>query len=134
LRRYGLADAVRVTLDGTRVSLEIAENILFAPGQADLTAEGRKLLGRLGPVLPATGSAVTVEGHTDSQPIATARFPSNWELSAARAAAVGRALLDLGLPPARLMVAGRADTRPLADNAREDGRARNRRVNILLEP
>jgi len=74
-----------------------------------------------------------VEGHTDITPIATAMFPSNWELSAVRASSVVRLFVDGGVKPSRLTAAGYGDQRPVADNATADGRARNRRVTILIE-
>jgi chemotaxis protein MotB len=79
------------------------------------------------------GNPVRLEGHTDSNPIKTARFRSNWELSAARAIAVMEILNErFDLPPERLSVAGYADTAPVASNDTEAGRARNRRVDIIL--
>jgi chemotaxis protein MotB len=74
-----------------------------------------------------------VEGHTDSNPISTQRFPSNWELSSARASSVVRLFIESGVAPDRLTAAGYADQRPIAENNTEAGRARNRRVAIMLE-
>jgi chemotaxis protein MotB len=73
-----------------------------------------------------------VEGHTDDIPISTEKFPSNWELSAQRAATVVRALADAGIAAQRLEAVGYADTRPLAANTSEDGRKENRRVSLFL--
>jgi len=83
---------------------------------------------------PSAITAVTgVVRVTDNTPISNYRFPSNWELSAARASSVVRLFADAGVAPARLSAAGYGDQRPVADNAGESGRARNRRVTILME-
>lgn len=74
-----------------------------------------------------------MEGHTDTLPISTPYFPSNWELSAVRASSVVRLFVESGVAPARLTAAGYADQRPVADNSTAEGRARNRRVTILIE-
>ena len=76
---------------------------------------------------------LSVEGHTDNVPIQTARFPSNWELSSARAAMVTRRLIELGVPADRIRAIGYGDTRPRADNGTPEGRARNRRVAFVLQ-
>ncbi|WP_051340999.1 OmpA/MotB family protein [Azospirillum halopraeferens] len=132
LEQAGMPAGVAVTVQHNRVGIVIGDAILFAPGQADLSPSGRDLLARLAPVLAATPGEVVVEGHTDAIPIATPRFPSNWELSAARAAAVVRLLEGLGLPPHRLSAVGYADTRPLVPETDAESRARNRRVTLSL--
>jgi outer membrane protein OmpA-like peptidoglycan-associated protein len=101
-------------------------------GAAELLDGGKRVLTGLLPLLSAGGYMISVEGHTDSVPIATERFPSNWELSGARAASVVRELIALGIDENRLELSGFAHTRPLGDNATPAGRERNRRVNILL--
>ncbi|AMD01802.1 OmpA/MotB family protein [Halomonas chromatireducens] len=115
------------------ITLRIDDNLLFSSGQADLTSQGREVLGRLRELLQSFDGDVSVEGHTDSIPIATARFPSNWELSSARAIAVLRYLAELGVDIERLRAVGYAETRPLASNETAEGRAENRRVELLLK-
>ncbi len=115
------------------ITLRIDDNLLFSSGQADLTEQGREVLGSLREVLGAFEGDVSVEGHTDSIPIATARFPSNWELSSARAIAVLRYLAELGVDIERLRAVGYAETRPLESNDTAEGRAMNRRVELLLK-
>lgn len=115
------------------ITLRIDDNLLFSSGQADLTSQGREVLGRLRDLLQSFDGDVSVEGHTDSIPIATARFPSNWELSSARAIAVLRYLAELGVDIERLRAVGYAETRPLASNDSAEGRAENRRVELLLK-
>ena len=84
-------------------------------------------------VLVGTDFPITIEGHTDNVPINTAQFPSNWELSAVRATTVLRLFAAAGIPAPRLTAIGYADTRPVEPNALADGRARNRRVSILID-
>jgi chemotaxis protein MotB len=113
--------------------------VLFPSGQATLTPEGEPVIDRIGAVLAAVpDSRILVEGHTDNVPIGPAlqaRFPSNWELSTARATEVVRRLIQqANVAPARLRVAGRSDTEPVASNDTEDGRRRNRRIEIILLP
>jgi len=124
---------VRVTEGAFGITVEINASVLFAPGEAQLGAEALRALRAVGQVLAAAEFPITVEGHTDVMPISTPAFPSNWELSAVRASSVVRLFVDSGVRPSRLTAAGYGDQRPVADNATADGRARNRRVTILIE-
>jgi chemotaxis protein MotB len=133
LAALGIPAGAAVSVRQNRVGIVLGDAILFSAGQAELSRDGRAVLASLVPVLAATPGDIVVEGHTDSTPIASGRFPSNWELSAARAAAVVRALSELGLPPARLSAAGYADTRPLTAERDPASRARNRRVAITIQ-
>jgi type VI secretion system protein ImpK len=123
-------DAVVEDLEKVRVRLPNAG--LFASGRADLEPEIEPVLLCLGGILDATEGQVMVLGHSDNVPIRTARFPSNWELSKARADSVAVVLGDAMADQSRLAVEGRSDTQPVASNATPEGRARNRRVEIVL--
>lgn len=113
----------------------VTDDVLFTPGSAALQAEGGGVLDLLVGPLRHLGNDLSIEGHTDSRPISTAQFPSNWELSTARATTVLRYLAERhGLDPARLTAAGFADQRPLGDNATDAGRAMNRRVDVVVLP
>lgn len=114
------------------VRLEVSDAILFDPASAALRAEGLSVLDRLAPVLAKQRGIIEVEGHTDNTPIASAQFPSNWELSAARATEVTRHLILKGVPQARLRAVGMAENQPRADNDNAAGRAKNRRVSLVL--
>lgn len=129
-----LSDRVSIQRDSDQLQLEISDSILFEPASAALTGHGMALLDRLLPVLLREGYHLSVEGHTDNRPIQTPRFPSNWELSAARAAQAARHLIAAGLSAQRVRTIGYADTRPRADNSSDAGRARNRRVSFVLRP
>jgi len=114
------------------VTLRIDNSLLFASGQAVLTPQGRGVVESLIDVLASFDGQISVEGHTDSVPISTARFPSNWELSSARAIAVVRHLERQGFNISHMRAVGYADTQPMETNATADGRAANRRVELLL--
>ncbi len=128
-----MGDDVDVSAVADRVQLRVKDNILFPTGEAGLSDAGGALLGRLAERLDDSDYRITVEGHTDDRPIETWRYPSNWELSAARAAAVVRELIEAGIRPTRLHAVGLADTQPIADNDSAEGRAENRRVDLVLE-
>jgi len=127
-----LRDNVEVVHTGGEVTIRMkADEITFPAGEAELTRQSRRILEVIGPSL--SGSQVLVQGHTCDLPISTVRFPSNWELSAQRAANVMVYLVrHAGLEPDRISAAGFADTRPLVANTGEANRARNRRVDIVL--
>lgn len=115
-----------------RLEVEIRADILFASGVAALAPQALDPLRNLGGILAGFPNPLRVEGHTDDVPIATAAFPSNWELSAARAASVARLFIDAGVDPRRLAIMGLGEYRPEASNATEDGRNKNRRVKLIV--
>ena len=114
------------------LTLRIADNLLFDSGEAEVRYEGMILISQLTEVLEAFSGNISVEGHTDNIPISTPRFPSNWELSSARAISVLRFLESDGIDPSRMRAIGYADTQPLQSNASAEGRAGNRRVELVL--
>jgi chemotaxis protein MotB len=124
---------VRVTEGAFGITVEINASVLFASGEAQLGGDAIRALRAVAEVVAGSEFPITVEGHTDVSPIATPMFPSNWELSAVRASSVVRLFVEAGVRPARLAAAGYGDQRPVADNATAEGRARNRRVTILIE-
>lgn len=114
------------------LEVEINSDILFSTGSAALDASARDTLGKLADVLLDAPNGVRVEGHTDNLPIATAQFPSNWELSAGRAASVVHLFADHGVQPARLAMVGYGEFRPRESNDLPEGRNRNRRVMVII--
>ena len=128
-----LGDDIDVVVNESTVSFRISSEILFSSGQADLSLAGLAVLKRLVPVLNSTSHRIAVEGHTDAVPVRSGRYPSNWELSGARAGSVVRYLEANGVTSNRLRAVGYADTRPLGDNATAEGRASNRRVELIME-
>jgi chemotaxis protein MotB len=133
LRHSELGERVEVTARPGAVSLEISDSILFTPASAALSAEGLVLLDQLAGVLRTLPYTLSVEGHTDNVPIHTRQYPSNWELSAARAAMVTRQLIEQGVAAERVRAIGYGATRPRSDNLTADGRAKNRRVTFVLQ-
>lgn len=123
---------VRVTQSQRGVTIEINAAVLFPPGSATLQGEPVKVLAAVAKLLAQVPNKIQVEGHTDDSPINTALYPSNWELSTARAASVVRLFEANGVSPDRLVAVGYADNRPLAPNTDEQNRARNRRVTLLV--
>jgi len=107
-------------------------NILFASASAELSTDARVELGKLGELLQGYENNISVEGFTDNLPIISPIFPSNWELSSARAAAVVRLFEDYGVESARLISVGYGENRPVSDNQSTQGRANNRRVVIVI--
>lgn len=128
---------------GDRITtIEMNSAPFFPKGSANLSEEGLKVLAELQPTLMSNeykNYTISIEGYTDDSPIKTSQFPSNWELSTARAAAVVRSLVELGVPAERLRAVGFAETSPKVPNRDETGReipenqAQNRRVVIRLE-
>ena len=123
---------VRVRRARFWVEVEISTDLLFASGQAYPAPEAQATLRQLADILRRFPNPLRVEGHTDDRPISNLVFPSNWELSAARAAAVVRLFAERGVPTDRLSVVGYGPFRPARDNADEEGRAANRRVVVVV--
>ncbi len=116
--------------DGFTVSL--AEAGFFAPGEANVREDAQSLVTVIADALRDSPAQLRIEGHTDSTPIANARYPSNWELSSARASVVLGQFLARGMPAAQLSLAGYGGERPIANNATPEGRALNRRVDLVI--
>lgn len=130
----GLDKNIEVIVNKGMVSFRIGSEVLFNSAEADLSGPGLGVMSRLVPTLNSAATyRIIVEGHTDNVPIQTERFPSNWELSTGRAASVVRYLQSQGIDAARMRATGYADTRPIATNDTVQGRATNRRVEMILE-
>lgn len=127
-----LKTRARVASGERGVVVSLSEAGFFAPGEAAMSDDARTLLDALADDLRASSANLRVEGHTDATPISNARYPSNWELSAARASAVLAQLASRGVAASRLSVAGYAGERPVADNSTQEGRALNRRVDLVI--
>ncbi len=129
------AQGLEIKQESDRLVLRLPEAITFDQGQALIKPAMRRLLRRLARIMATSPhSRIVVTGHTDDRPISNRRFASNWELSAARAAAVARALMDQGNDPKRFTIRGLADQRPRVPNTSERNRRLNRRVEIELIP
>jgi chemotaxis protein MotB len=133
-KAHGFSDKVQTVIERRGLVVRVlTDKLLFDSGQATLQPEGDPLLEEVATLLNVDEShPITVEGNTDNQPIATSQFPSNWELSTARATTVVRFLIAHGVGAERLAAAGYAALHPVDSNATATGRARNRRVDIVL--
>lgn len=129
-----LIDQKQVSINQTKrgVQIDISASMLFRTGEAALQPEMLDVLRQVAKVLSGEGLPIEVEGHTDDVPISTALYPSNWELSSARASSVVRFMIDEGVPESRLAVVGLAANHPLLPNTTAENRAKNRRVTITV--
>lgn len=125
-------DLIRIRREASWVEVEINTDILFPSGSAEIETDAVEVLQRLAAVLLDRHYPIRVEGHTDDRPIRTLQFPSNWELSAGRAARIVRLFEEQGIEPTRLMVSGLGEYRPAADNATPAGRNHNRRIAVVI--
>jgi len=133
LERGGLKASVSLNLEERGLVVRFADNILFDLGKAEIKTEGRQTLSGIGGILRDIPNHVRVEGHTDNLPIQTANYPSNWELSTARATNVLRYLVDVAsIDGNRLSAAGYGEFRPVAPNDSPENRRLNRRVDVVL--
>jgi chemotaxis protein MotB len=115
------------------LTVDVAEQLFFDSGRADLKDTGKAVLKKVGEAVKGyEDKVIRVVGHTDNVPIKTKAFPSNWELSVARATTVVRYLQEVGVPPDRMVASGRAEYQPVAENDTADGRKKNRRIEITL--
>jgi len=125
-------DLMEVTQTKYWIEVEIKSKMLFGSGTARISHKALKVMRAIAAILKPLPNVINVEGHTDNVPIKNTMFPSNWELSAARAASVVHIFSRLGVNPKRLAAIGYAEHRPIADNATADGRQKNRRVSLLI--
>lgn len=123
---------VSVTQSVQGIAIEINASVLFSPGHAQLAENSIQTLRAVAAVVQGHEHEIQIEGHTDNIPIHTLHFPSNWELSTARASSVVRLFIGNGVNPQRLTAMGYGENRQVASNETPEGRARNRRVTIMI--
>ncbi|MBN9483733.1 MAG: hypothetical protein BGO70_09020 [Bacteroidetes bacterium 43-93] len=130
------ANELTVTIKNGKVYVSMQESLLFPSGSAVVNKGGKDALAKVAGVLNTNPDInVEVEGHTDNKPIKTKMYPDNWALSTARAVAITHVLTDdYSVPPVKIKASGRSEYEPVATNATEEGRALNRRTEIILEP
>jgi len=128
----GLDKEVKINALSEGISISLSSPVLFDSGKAKLRKEVFPLLNKIVTLLKEIPNQIRVEGHTDNLPIHTEEFPSNWELSTARAISVGKYLIKEKISPERIGVIGYADSRPLFPNDTPEHRASNRRVEIFI--
>lgn len=132
LQDYIEKDLVNISQVGDRIEIEMKAKMLFPSATARLSPPALLALREISKTLKRIPSHLQVEGHTDNVPISTSAFPSNWELSAARAASVVHFLARQGIEPWRMAAVGLGEHRPIAENDDETGRAANRRVTVVV--
>lgn len=133
LQRAGMEEEIMLRLEERGIVMELPEKILFDTGRAEIKEEFFPVLDLLAELLSALPNQIIVEGHTDNVPIRTFLYPSNWELSVARAVSVARYLVEVhNLEPRRFMATGYGEYHPIDTNETPEGRARNRRVSIVI--
>lgn len=128
------AGTIQVGFRKGRMVVQLSNAILFDSGKSKLRPEGQDAIASLAPALQSVNRDFVVGGHTDNIPIKTARYPSNWELSTARAVSVVKGLIEAGYPASKLGAAGYAENDPVGDNTTDEGREQNRRIEIILMP
>lgn len=126
------SDQLKVRGNELWIEIELSSGLLFPSGDALPNDMAFEIIAKIAKILAPYGNPVHVEGFTDNQPIRTTQFPTNWELSAARAASIVRMLAMDGVDPSRMAAVGYGEFQPVADNATAEGRARNRRVVLVV--
>jgi chemotaxis protein MotB len=126
---------ISIVKSGVKMEImELAGRAMFRPGGTTILEASKKMLRKLIPTIQETVYKITVEGHTDDTPVRSDKFPSNWELSSARAGSVVRFFIQEGkLDPLRFQAVGHAHTLPLVENTSPEAKARNRRVSVIFE-
>lgn len=133
LTSNGLEESVSTDIDDRGLIIRMSNSILFDSGTANIKADNSSSLSTIGTLLNSMPNYIRIEGHTDNLPISNTKFKSNWELSVLRATNVAEILIaDAGIKPERISVLGYGEFRPIADNSTAEGRAKNRRVDIVI--
>lgn len=129
-----MSEMIEIEYTPSGIHILLGDNVLFDLGKASLKKDAFPILKEIAEIVEGQGMEIYVEGHTDNIPISTARFPTNWELSTARALGVVRYLYDKeGIPAGNLAAVGHGEHRPLVPNDSRENRARNRRVEIFIK-
>jgi chemotaxis protein MotB len=130
------SDELSVEMKNGKVYISLSDKLLFKSGNANVEAKGREALKKVAEVLNKNNDvSIAIEGHTDNVPIKTALYKDNWDLSTARATNVVRLLTnEYGMDATKLSAVGKAEFFPVADNSTPEGKARNRRTEIVLSP
>lgn len=133
LEDQSLKGNVKLELNERGLTVRFLDNVFFDSGKANLKPEAQKIIDDISEILQRSKKNIIVEGHTDNVPISTYIYPSNWELSTARAVNVVKYMIEFGkIDPIRLSAAGYADQHPISDNSIPDGRKDNRRVDMVI--
>lgn len=133
VQKSGAENLVMLQENERGITIHVLEELLFSSGRAEMTEASKRVLGELSVILKTLENDIRVEGHTDNIPIGTSHLPSNWHLSVARALNTAYFLIEQGsLNPDKVSIVGYSEYRPLASNDSPEGRAKNRRVDIVI--
>lgn len=133
LQSENLSASVKTSIDGRGLVITLSNAIIFDPGSAEIKKENEDTLLEIADMVTVMDNFIRIEGHTDDVPMNSVEFPSNWDLSAARAANVVRLITSkTNLSPEKLIAVGYGEYRPVEDNSTEDGRGKNRRIDIIV--
>ena len=133
MKSENLSASVKTAIDERGLVISLSNTMFFDPGSAEIKKENEKTLLEIGDLISVMVNFIRVEGHTDNVPMNSDIYRSNWDLSAARAANVVRLLTtNTSIPPERMIAVGYWEYRPIADNSTEEGRAKNRRIDIII--
>ncbi len=128
-----LNNEIQVSINERGVLIRFVDTALFDTGKADIKPEAEKILLNVGEIMKKANKPIRVEGHTDNVPIHNSKYPTNWELSTNRATNVVKFLIEsLSIDPPKMSAAGYGEYHPVADNSTDEGRAKNRRVDIII--
>ncbi|MDO3385036.1 flagellar motor protein MotD [Gilvimarinus sp. SDUM040013] len=125
-------ELMRISSNEMWLQIELRDSILFDSASADASAQAKQIFSQVSSILAETDNPIQIEGFTDNMPISTERYPSNWELSAARASAIVKWMVANGVDASRLAAVGYGEHQPAASNDTPDGRAQNRRVAVMI--
>ena len=133
LKSENLSTAVKTVIDKRGLVVSLSNAIFFDPGSAEIKTDNEKTFLEIAKMINVMNNFIRIEGHTDNVPMNSAEYPSNWDLSVARAANVVRLITTkTNISPEKLMAVGYGEYRPVADNSTEEGRAKNRRIDIIV--
>jgi chemotaxis protein MotB len=133
LQEKGAEDKVKLVIDPRGLVISLKDTEFFDSGRANVRARSMYLLDNITEAISKYSNSIRIEGHTDNRPIKTSQFPSNWELSTARATNIVHYLIDAhAFPPDKVSAIGYGEYRPIADNNTEEGRQKNRRVDVVV--
>lgn len=134
IAQHSLEDQIHLIDEQNKIVLRLNEVLLFDTGKADINKNHIEIMNKIGTMLDTLGTEIIVEGHTDNVPINTYAFPSNWELSTKRAVNIVKYFIDYcDMSEKNLIPQGRGEFQPIADNATEEGRRKNRRIDIIVD-
>jgi len=125
---------IQMKKNSTGLILTLPEKLLFQSAKAEIQPEGKYVIDTLAKILSGIKFQISVDGHTDSDPISTFRFPSNWHLSSSRALNVGYEMIKSGIQESNLRISSYGSQRPISDNTTPEGKSENRRVEITITP